>query len=93
MMVDCYGIFHIPMNAVQKRNENYLLEPLGKSTTKEDHERIQISEREREVILKEKKKTENRNHESKGDHQEMKPRSGKKLETTQLLNQDSLRLI
>ena len=46
IMVDCYGIFHIPISAAQKRNETYLLEPLGKSTTKEDHERIHISERE-----------------------------------------------
>ena len=43
----------------KKRNENYLLEPLGKSTTKEDHERIQMCvcvrerEREREVVKKE----------------------------------------
>ena len=75
MVIGCHGIFQDPINAAQKRNETYLLEPLGKSTTKEDHERIQISERERSN--KEKKKTENRNHESKGDHQEMKPRSGK----------------
>ena len=32
---------------VTVKKENYLLEPLGKSTTKEDHERIHISERER----------------------------------------------
>ena len=34
----------------KKRNPNYLLEPLGISTTKEDHERIEIkTEREKET--------------------------------------------
>ena len=37
------------MSTVRK-NENYLLEPLGKSTTKEDHERIETkTEREKEI--------------------------------------------
>ena len=31
----------------QKGKENYLLEPLGKSTTKEDHERIEKEKCER----------------------------------------------
>ena len=58
-------LWYIPINAVQKRNETYLLEPLGKSTTKEDHERMQMRERERERerSSKERKKTENSNHE------------------------------
>ena len=77
MMIGCHGIFQDPISAAQKRNENYLLEPLGKSTTKEDHERIQISERKIERSSKERKKTENSNHESKGDHQEMKPHTRK----------------
>ena len=55
----------------QKEKENYLLEPLGKSTTKEDHERIKTK------TEGEKGNRETVTNESKGDHQEMKPHTRK----------------
>ena len=61
----------------QKEKENYLLEPLGKSTTKEDHERIKTkTEGEKEI-------RETVTNEQKGDHQEMKSHEEK---TWKLLN-------
>ena len=49
VVIDCIFRVKDPINVAQSEgNENYLLEPLGKSTTKEDHERIQMRETERE---------------------------------------------
>ena len=41
VVIDCIFRVKDPINVAQSEgNENYLLEPLGISTTKEDHEKI-----------------------------------------------------
>ena len=52
------GRLYIPSQAVRKKMRTILLEPLGKSTTMEDHERIYVKNRETET---ETEKPKNRN--------------------------------